>query len=124
MEEIKVGEYVRTRAGNIYKITKIIPYYENENLVYDRQIVELEGKHSGYNIYQLMTIIVKHSPNIIDLVQEGDYVNGHKVIKSKQSITYSSVEVENSIAKIEIIPEKEIKSIVTKEQFNQVKYEV
>mgnify|MGYP003294226651 CR=1 FL=1 len=65
--------------------------------------------------------IVNHSKNIIDLVEAGDYVNGKEVI-----------EVRNQNGKIYLmtgyVPQSyikdEIKSILTKEQFNQNSYKV
>ena len=67
--EIKSGDYVRTKTGNIHKVTKIIPYYENDKLVYDRQGLYWDNKHSGYEIWQLEDIIIKYSSNIIDLIE-------------------------------------------------------
>ena len=57
MEEIKVGEYVRTISGNIDKVDALIGMIENT--------VHLE-KHKWQDIKN----IVKHSPNIIDLIEE------------------------------------------------------
>ena len=65
MSEIKVGEYVRTSIGIIYKLTKK-KQEEIEN--YPKFLQYIEQKS-----------IVKHSFNIIDLIEEGDYVNGYKV---------------------------------------------
>ena len=102
--EIKVGEFIRTKDGRIYQVDSSKDEWALSDIFYK--------------------VIVKHSPNLIDLIQCGDYVNGHKVIKPKQSITYASVEVENSIAKIEIIPEKDIKEVVTKEMMESISYKV
>ncbi len=57
MEEIKVGEYVRNRAGNIAKVMK------NHNTVFE---IEL---NTGARINQFEEFIVKHSKNIIDVIE-------------------------------------------------------
>ena len=53
MEEIKVGEYVRTKEGNIYKYT--------DEIRNDIQLQEFILCNKGKAI--------KHSPNIIDLIE-------------------------------------------------------
>ena len=72
---IEVGEYVRTNYGRICKVINndyFMPRYlecENEMLI-DR------------------TNIVKHSKNIIDLIEVGDYINGQKVYKITSACIY------------------------------------
>ena len=122
--EIKVGDWIRTNWGHIGKLKRIeldkndsgLKWYVFDHKEFEINIIKEEYINKPY--------IVKHSSNLIDLIQCGDYVNGHKVIKPKQSITYASVEVENSIAKIEIIPEKDIKEVVTKEMMESISYKV
>lgn len=109
MEEIKVGELVRTKGGHFHQVTKI----DNNGLVYWGNI------SCGWNLEQLKDIVKKHSFNIIDLIEIGDYVNGKYVETIKQYESGKSI-----IALIGIIDEKDIKSIVTKEQFKSVEYEV
>lgn len=58
--EIEVGDYVRTRAGHFYKITRI----DENGLIYWNKI------QCGWNIEQLKDIVVKHSKNIIDLIEK------------------------------------------------------
>lgn len=67
--EIEVGDYVRTRAGHFYKITRI----DENGLIYWNKI------QCGWSMEQLKDIVVKHSKNIIDLIEVGDYVNGREV---------------------------------------------
>ena len=120
MKEIKVGEYVRSISGEINKVDALYGIIENA--------VHLE-KHKWQDIKN----IVKHSPNIIDLIEVGDYVNGKK-IEAIIDGGWKSVGVAERVLCFEIdFPiEKglrayhncDIKDIVTKEQFNQVKYEV
>ena len=114
MEEIKVGEYVRTIDGYIRKVIQVNKKGTYEGLCYGAYSVDKKYKNSiGISAKK----IVKHSPNIIDLVQEGDYVNGLR-ITSREGNTLFISNIEHKILY------EPIKNIVTKEQFNQVKYEV
>lgn len=123
MEEIKVGEYVRTKEGFIAKCKEIDEdkeYYEFD------KCVDFEYGDSYYSLYDYELFkIVKHSPNIIDLIEESDYVNGSKVIDIVQAPVKAiyTEDIEQKLALIPIVNEQ-IKNIVTKELFNQVKYEV
>lgn len=65
-KDIQVGEYVRTISGNIDKVDALYGMIENT--------VHLENHK-----WQSIKNIVKHSPNIIDLIEVGDYVNGKKI---------------------------------------------
>ena len=60
--------------------------------------------------------ITNHSPNIIDLIEVGDYLNGELVA----SVSEESVEIGEGWH----VKAKDIKSIVTHQQFNSIKYEV
>ena len=63
--EIEVNEYVRLEYGKIDKV--------KNNDYYMQQYIECEeGLYPRENI-------VRHSKNIIDLVEVGDYVNGREV---------------------------------------------
>lgn len=113
MEDIKVGEYVRTKRD----IAKILEIKTVQPKMY--------GKHDiAYLIdtcrmYITSNNFLKHSPNIIDLIEVGDYVNGKYVKEINQYKDGKSI-----IALIGIIDENNIKSIVTKEQFKNIEYEV
>ena len=69
----------------------------------------------------------KANYNIIDLIQEGDYVNSYLVtfVYKPYGDKVIRIELERDTLKGHIISNsKRIKSIVTKEQFESVKYEV
>lgn len=111
MADININEYVRTISGNIDKVDALIGMIENT--------VHLE-KHKWQDIKN----IVKHSPNIIDLIEEGDYVNGKRVvyidtIEDGDGNKRLCVFVEETQ---DCIEQDEIKSIVTKEQMKSVEY--
>ena len=74
---------------------------------------------------------VEASHNIIDLIEEGDYVNGYKVYevdKVCHRITLNGSDNGNEFRLTYLRPSlgknMGIKSIVTKEQFDSMKYEV
>lgn len=117
MEEIKVGEYVRTKKGYIAKITEIDNYiWFNEKI----------NKESGMAVYELSKVefenlVVKQSKHIIDLIEEGDYVNGEKVVgRGNNCILILTDEGQTFLRNI--FEDKDIKTIVTKEAFKSVEY--
>ena len=74
--EINVGDYVRGFRG-INKVIKIEPY--NESYFY---YTDGKNNNEGKPFY-FERHITKHSKDIIDLIEVGDYVNGIKVIFTK-----------------------------------------
>lgn len=73
MEEIEVGEYVRTKNGYIIKINEETIIF---NVGYKEQYVDMESTIYGLPYEEEIT---KHSKNIIDLIEVGDFVNGELV---------------------------------------------
>lgn len=100
---MNVGDYVRTKDGYIGKAIIITEYVVN---IENKKIVEIKD-------------IIESSPNIIDLIEVGDYVNGEKVIYINEKYEYLEVSDEYVIIKKE-----DIKSIVTHQQFEQVEYKL
>ena len=110
---IEVREYVRTKSG---KIDKVINnnYYMPQYIECEKGIVDKEN-------------IVKHSKNIIDLIEVGDFINGMKIddigeIKRFGKTAQKCLWV-NIGDGIDIIDE-EIKDILTKEQYMQNCYKI
>ena len=103
-DKIKVGDYVRTKYG-ISKVEE------------DRRI-HFGLMHPVIDILK-KEVIIKSSPNIIDLIEVGDYVNGEEII---QVISDGNMSRVKSVD--ETYFQNDIKSIVTREQFESVKYEV
>ena len=66
------------------------------------------------------------SENIIDLIEVGDYVNGHLIVNEIYGEDDNELyfEIEGGFNKAKYIGEKDIKSIVTKEQFESIEYKV
>ena len=127
MESIEVGEYVRTKDGYIAKITEI-----DHHIWFDSII----NKISGISRYSLSeeeyrNLVIKHSKNIMDLVQEGDYIDGLRVEKNKYGELYTSyVYYGGDIGKqcevytewIDDLKNENIDSVLTKEQFSKMEY--
>lgn len=128
MEEIKVGEWVRTTGGHIRKVSKIMPCYENDLLLSDTYYIEFDekGDIGTYKSNQAKEFITKHSFNLIDLLEEGDYVNGYKVIsidRNVPDIHTDCIELDlNNNYEYNFITIHQIKSIVTKEMMKSIEY--
>ena len=119
--ELKVGMYVRTKKG----IGRVTEYTKHESWGY---IVKVLGQYSCYTHTSNgeLSDVIKSGDNLIDLIEVGDYVNGKRVynISIVDGLKYLDVEVEDYLSDIPFINADQITSIVTKEQFASVKYEV
>lgn len=113
---MKVNDYVRTEWGDIERIVRV----DNDNI-----IVEIEEDEDGrtYSKMCYKENIIKSSPNIIDILEVGDYVNGLKVIQMYSPEGKYTLWIKLSDNTF-IDNSEEIKSIVTKEQFKNIEYEV
>lgn len=111
--KIEVGEYARDKEGNITKIINTVSLFKD---------VELYLGEDGYQYSD--NSILNHSKNIIDLIEVGDYVNGLEVYKGKVASGEEKLLGGNYIIKGMALEVVKIKSIVTKEQFNSIKYEI
>ena len=107
--KLEVGMYVKTKKG-IYKIN----YFINNN--YTQKFTYIDNK--GVSNILENDEVIKASHNIIDLIEEGDYVNGEKVLLKNEGY----IKVGTGRDYIVVNNEKFIKSIVTKEQFESIKY--
>lgn len=121
--EIKVGELVRTKNGLIGKVNKIelagsgvrfggeylsetiIQF--NDGKVYERRVEEKD--------------IIKHSFNLIDLIEPGDYVNCGYVYETGNTENGNKwAHNTNGL----LLFEKDIKTILTHEQYEANCYKV
>lgn len=112
---MNVGDYVRTKRGIIGKIKLI----DNQTELEDLYLVKRQWYYKEN--------FIKSSPNIIDLIEVGDYVNGKKVIDTFTDYIFDYSEEFKVIrfSETDILHDvKHIKSIVTKEQFSQMEYKV
>lgn len=93
MDEIKVGEYVRTKKGKIFKYGKGRAYLGKDNE------------------------ILNHSFNIKELIEEGDIVNGQRVLYiEKEGLV---IEMADYIFPYISIKEIKIEEILTHEQYER-----
>lgn len=110
--EIQVGEYVRTKYG-------IAKYIDVEIKSLGIIVIDKDIAHDHTDDYKNVITpeeILKHSFNIIDLIEEGDFVNDKKVkINYKDAILF---EDDSDIV------EQQIRKIVTHEQMEAMEYEV
>lgn len=112
--ELRENMYIRTKDGIIDKV--IIDY--NGHCASS----DCECKHiSCAKDYYDEDKVAKASYNIIDILEKGDYVNGVEVINIDDKwITMSDIQVPI----LKSIANGMIKTIVTKEQFEQMAYKV
>lgn len=114
--KLEVGMYVRTKHG----IRKIIDIDEDNNYYIDKTYIN--DFRQEINCISDNCIIGEPSFNIIDLIEEGDYVNGSwvneivdgKPIHEDYNDPYYSFGWEN----------EDIKSVITHEQMEQMAYKV
>ena len=124
---MKVGDYVRLdRCQGINKI-------DEEDEIGTFYLEDVIGDEWGDETFRLDTNdVIKSSPNIIDLIEVGDYVNGSKIIELATNIDGKVLYLETDITEFDNvyacghinIYEKDIKSIVTSEQFSQMEYRI
>ena len=125
MMKLEVGMYVRTPKG----IAKIEEITEDRTEIYFNCDTGLSISFIKKDFTQEeMAEFYKHSHNIIDLIEVGDYVNGFKidrVDKPCELNPYGSLKHhQNEYCDYEDILGSEIKSIVTKKQFESMSYKV
>lgn len=105
--KIKENEFIRTKTG---KIDKVINnnYYMSQYIECEKGIVDKEN-------------IVKHSFNIIDLIEVGDFVNGVLVTGKESTLLYTDIKgIDHSGYHIVISQYGDgIKTILTHEQYER-----
>ena len=123
---MKVGDYVRTKNGNIRKIEEVINKDYNEpDYGVDKIVINIEEVEDTIYMEPFLykEDIIKSSPNIIDLIEVGDIVNygllggGMVIFKKDGGITTNTILFSN-------LKEKDIKKVITKEQIENIEYEV
>lgn len=123
--KLNVGDYVRTKNGSIFKI--IGGNEDNWDLdisfgyleTFEEEWLELYRYNDNYSFFNDKSII-KSSPNIIDILEVGDYVNGYRISYSGGFYQYW----DDMFDKNTIETDKDIKSILTYEQFEAMQYVV
>ena len=122
MNKLEIGMYCKTKDGIITKVD----YIDNETIYFDKDIFRFYGEGIDFLEKNNLERIIKARFNIINLIEVGDYVNGERIISiipidicgnevlDNQHIFYKDGE----------IFEKDIKTVVTKEQFESMSYRI
>ena len=138
---MKVNDYVRTDKGEIGKLKelkldytkgkRLVTYYtyrevEENFIIFDNTNITqrfVDGSCYYLTDDELKNVeesIIKSSPNIIDILEVGDYVNGGQV----REIEKDYIRISGGSYIWQFLKKEEIKSIATKEQFKNIEYEV
>lgn len=123
-DKIEVGEYVRTKNGIIYKIENGEEFYADIidvgiGIIPDVDGIWIDEEHLDYIDKR---DIVKHSKQLVDLIDVGDFVNGFPILEPiyNGNTMYGIDEGYENFKK----SFGEIKTILTKEQFEANCYKV
>ena len=143
-DKIEVNEYVRTKDGLIEKIKEFIPHYtkgkregqeveENYLLMGKEQCKFIESIDyrippcypSDEEWEKIKKYIVKHSKNLIDLIEVGDIVNGMEVLDIyKPRDLWEPIEIRVDSRYTNFILAEDIKTVLTKESYMANCYKV
>lgn len=120
MSEIKIGEYVRTREGYLGKLIAINEQDYNYLVVDTTREIRSDEYPATY-LYLKNEDIVKHSKNIIDLIEVGDIIEVQTGLYNKYK---TIIQDEDTLISMQESLKKflTIKVIVTHQQFEQIKY--
>jgi len=127
--KVEVGRYIRymPTIGSSVIISKVLEKH-NRGLAYlykldtEKELVPIEHFDDIY----------KSSPNIIDLIEVGDYVNGHRVLNKYDNdfvevgvnLFTTSIYGNSYINELRNYASKDIKEILTHEQYQNNIYKV
>lgn len=122
------GQYVRTKYG----IKKITEFICGQDIRFDntdgfdvslREFHDYDGIPYNGSAWEDL-VIGEPSDDVIDLIKSGDYVNGRKVHLTGYNFQDDYVLYMSDSMHEDFIYPNEIKTIVTKEQFKHLEYEV
>lgn len=118
--KLEVGMYVRTKDGKIGK------YFGEKAYETNKVCIWTETTKEGIKVTPIIdkNTISKTSYNIIDILEVGDYVNGFRVEYVYNPTGNKVLWIKLSCNPIDNYENKDIKSIITKEQFEQMSYKV
>ncbi len=126
-DKIEVGEYVKTNDGIFGKLLRI----ERDDIDTSLKWYVLYVPNSPFakgELYTNKPYIVKHSKYKLELIEQGDYVNGYKVLEIRKHFEVQPYRISIMVYKTKdaefwkSLEEQDIKDIVTHEQFDSVKY--
>ena len=115
--DLRENMYVRTKDGIIAKVD----YIDNDTIFFDKELYRTYGDSIDFLEKDNLERIVKASYNIIDILEKGDYVNGHRI----EEIDFDDEEIfTDSEYYCGIVEFCNIKSVITHEQMEQIAYKV
>lgn len=127
--ELKVGMYVRFKDKRGIQYIRKITSVNTEKPERRYAAIYIDKDANNCNRVSLKNIVGEPSFNLIDLIEVGDYVNSHKVLKINRvnipgllNVTVEKPDFRYCVN--ESVFNKDIKDIVTKEQFEACKYVV
>ena len=123
--KLEVGMYVRTKNG---MVAKIIDKRDISGSLHREEIVFILDNGNKLALHSQK--VIKTSHNIIDLIEVGDYVNGEKVgevIRKEMyhfgdGIIIKNETGEDIYSNFRYSKYANVETIVTKEQFESIKY--
>ena len=114
--ELRENIYVRTKDGIIAKVD----YIDDNTIFFDKDLYRTYGDSIDFLEKDNLERIVKASYNIIDILEEDDYANEEVITKIKEDKDGKYlVTIYN-----DVIRNKDIKSVITHEQIEQMAYKV
>ena len=127
--ENEIGEYGRTNFGRI--IDKFAWLEQEPGKRHENKVILIKNNKVTNDFYYFEDgeYIVKHSKDIIDILECGDYVNGLRVFETENRINDNGEKIvlaENYSEWTDdgIIANKDIQIIVTKEMMESISYKV
>ena len=119
--EIHINDFVRTKDGEIHRVIEVMAGYEVDSIYYGFENCMGDFRE---NIY-------RYSPILMDLIEEGDFVNGMKVelFDDEEENMYLGFPIYNDCLMDcieEVLPLEEVKitSVLTHEQFEKMAFVV
>lgn len=130
---MNVGDYVRTKYG--------ITQYKEYETTDGTKLLCMPVKDGSQGIFANIEDVIKSSPQIIDLIEVGDYVNGWRVNKIERNDDDTGTIIKIGNTTFNVLDNEEIytpvhendsyyqrieklKTIVTHEQFESAAYRV
>lgn len=127
-DKIEIGEYGRTNFGKIIKFAWL---EDSEGKTIKNKVILINGNKVSNDFYYFHKEenIVKHSKQLIDLIEKDDYVNGRKVKHIAMFEGFPDYPKLIFVDETHLIPDdtcenEDIKTILTKESYMANCYKV
>mgnify|MGYP007029132317 CR=1 FL=1 len=128
MNKLEIGEYGRTNYGKIIKFAWL---QDSNGKEYENKVILINGNKLSNDLYYFTKgeTIIKHSEQLIDLIECGDYVNGREVKHITMFEGFPDYPKLIFVDETYLIPGEscendDIKTILTKEQYMRDCYKV